>query len=993
MLIFSTFRYVNNMSINQLNQTIQAIRDILANKRSADPDIAKDFSELFRSTNRRLNQVSVLLSQNENMQAHSLSEQAPALPDLIRAFGFEKSAEWASLCRKQGWPHPGSFDSRQVMLVLESYGDGSRSKTSVTDEFRGKMLKGDRAGAVTTLRVALRKNPKDKWAQTELDKILAVETQARIIQMQKILQLGDRDSLNRAFDEYEGLGFPPVEGELFNQIVNECIKYRKTELEKELQNAPAKLEGWKKNGDWGSALEYSDGIRVRAREVGIKIGVKGNLLSLMGWADSCREEENRKNDIKNTEAELKKVLSDYEASISYREKKSLPQIRNQLGTLEQYRRRGEELKHDWTEDLEARRHKIQLHLKKEEAIHLQKMRLGIGTIVFATLAVLTAGGWFVYDKAKAEGETKKVVQAIEHAKNQKTVTELKKLLQTYEEKDISQDITQKEHKSKIQAEIERAMAGASDVEKAIEDFRLKLGAPKRDWEDEGKELRLIEKRIEECYVEYRTHLGDLKSKAEKHWLKLADEKRQSDSSTLNKTLSECKMEYEGIKPGDGTAVLRLKPLNDKLHFLIKENESMPSAVSLDKGSLENAKELSDRVSKKLKIATEIESIRTEVAQAANEHSEKKYYQALEKLALQPEISAEPLKVLKSVSKLSETAGKLREKIWIPFNDSIQYESAEGRNSLYENATPKEKELSGEIMEAAFLDDIYIYHIPDETAGTLRISKVYSIGKIQDKYQDSRGRWYAKTCRLFNTDSKEPDIKKRLQLSTDKTEPTATEEPVSRLFRESGMRFFLEALKEGSAKAPTINVGRMMDHIVKATNVPDSGKVFLLQKLAELCALRPQIYGVAYLPWYSSYVEKLKETTVKDAEWLNARSSENYLVNISSLPKNSESQIEFFSTLVNTGMSTELILAGFVPENGLFPEITEVQGGYVILLQSGKIEVLDMKKDGLPPYTPIYQLKRNPLEIINHAQKKSGVSDAEVKQYITVNYPSLQQYIK
>jgi len=981
------------MSINQLNQTIQAIRDILANKRSPDPDIAKDFSELFRSTNRRLSQVSVLLSQNEKMQAHSLSEQAPALPDLIRAFGFEKSAEWAALCRKQGWPHPGSFDSRQVMLVMESYGDGSRSKTLLTDEFRGKMLKGDRAGAVTTLRIALRKDPKDTWAQSELEKILCVETQARLLQMQKILHQGDIRALNRAYEEYESLGFPVLEGDLFNQIASECTKYRKIELEKELQNAPGKLEGWKKAGDWGAALDYSDDIRGRARELGIKIGVKGNLLSLIGWADGCREEENRKNEIKNTEAELKRVLSDYEASISYREKKSLLQIRNQLGTLEQYRRRGEELKHDWSEDLEVRRYKIEQNLKKEETIHLQKIRIGIGTVVITTLAAISIGGWFAYNKVKTENEIKQIVQAIQDAKNQKTVTELEKLLQSFEGKDESTSPLKEAHKAKIQSEIDRAKALAKSVEKEIEEFRLKLENPKRDWDEEIKQIKHLDQKIEECVVEYRPHLSDIKAKIEKQWLHLADEKKRTDSSNLNKAISDCKTECESIKPGDVTAVLRLKPLNDRLHFLVKENEALPEAVSPNKETSENLKDLTDKVSKKLQIASEIEAIRTECANASKEHSEKRYYQALEKLALQPEISTELLKVVKSAAKLSETSAKIRAKIWIPFNDALEYENSDGKGSLYETATPKEKEISRDLLDRAYLDTICIYHIPDETVGTLKMSTVYSIGKIQDKYQDSRGRWYAKSCRIFNTDLKDFEIKKRLLLSTDKSEPIATDEPVSRLFRESGMKAFLEALADGSAKAPKIPVGRIIDHIAKSTDVPESGRAFLLQRLAEICAIRPQVFGVSYLPWYTSYLEKLKAITVNEAEWIMSNSPANPSWNISFVPKNNESQMEFFRNLINLGMTSELTFIDFIPESGLFPEIAEVLGGYVIPLENGKIELLDKKKDGLPPYTPIYQLKNHPSDIINKAQERSGLSTAETKQIIAANYPLLEKYIK
>ena len=981
------------MSINQLNQTIQAIRDILGERRSADPDVAKDFSELFRSTNRRLAQVSVLIAQNEKMQAHSLSEQTPALPDLIRAFGFEKSTEWANLCKKLGLPHPGFFDSRQVMLVMESYGDGSKSKTSLTDEFRGKMLKGDRAGAVTTLRVALRKNPKDSWAEAELAKILSVEMQSRMLQMQKLLQQGDVIALNRAYEEYELFGFPAEESQLFNQIESECTKFRKSELEKELQNAPTKIEGWKKVGDWGSALEYSDGIRGRARELGVKIGVRGNLLSLMEWADSCRAEENRKNDVKNTESELKTLISDYESSISYREKKSLIQIRNQLGTLEHYRRRGEELKHDWSDELEVRRKKIELYLKGQENTHLHKIRLLVGTIVITTISVLSAGGWLAYDKAKKENETKRVVQAIEFAKKQKTVTELEKLLQSFQANDKNTGFIQQEHKAKIQAEIERIKAVATDIENTIEEFRLRLEVPKREWDEESRQIRQLDQRINDCVIEYRAHLSDLKAKTEKQWLKMAGEKKQSDSIILNRSVSECKREYEDIKPADSTAVLRLKPLSEKLYSLIKENEALPAVVSPGKENIDNLKDLADKISKKLKIAEEIESIKTELAQAAIEHSEKRFYQAIDRLALVPEISTDALKAVKAVAKISEIAGKIRAKIWIPFNDSFILETSDEIKPLYETTTPKEKELCRDLLERAFLDNICVYHLPDETVGTLKMSTVYSIGKIRDKYQDSKGRWFAKTCRIYNADLKDFDLKKNVNLSTDKFEPIATDEPVSRLFRESGMKLFLEALADGSAKAPKISVGRIMDHIAKATDVPESGKVFLLQHLAEICAIRPQAYGVSYLPWYAIYLEKLKGITVIDAEWLQSNSPSSVSWNISFLPKNTEAQLIFYKTLVSTGMTSELSLVGYVPENGLFPDITEVQGGYVIPFENGKIEIFDKKREGLAPYTPIYQLKIQPSEIISKAMEKSSISAEETKQIITKHFPLLEKSIK
>jgi hypothetical protein len=63
------------------------------------------------------------------------------------------------------------------------------------------------------------------------------------------------------------------------------------------------------------------------------------------------------------------------------------------------------------------------------------------------------------------------------------------------------------------------------------------------------------------------------------------------------------------------------------------------------------------------------------------------------------------------------------------------------------------------------------------------------------------------------------------------------------------------------------------------------------------------------------------------------------------------------------------------------------------MENGKIEILDKKKDGLPPYTPVYQLKIHPLDIIQKAQEKSGLTAAETKQIITENYPLLEKYIK
>ena len=274
-----------------------------------------------------------------------------------------------------------------------------------------------------------------------------------------------------------------------------------------------------------------------------------------------------------------------------------------------------------------------------------------------------------------------------------------------------------------------------------------------------------------------------------------------------------------------------------------------------------------------------------------------------------------------------------------------------------------------------------------------MSTVYSIDKIKDKYQDSRGRWYAKSCRIYNTDLKDFEIKKQLLLSTDKSEPIATDEPVSRLFRESGMKTFLQALADGSAKAPKMSVGRIIDHIVKTSDAPESGKRFLLQRLVEICAIRPQVYGVSYLPWYASFLDKLKGITVNEAEWIMSNTPASVSLNISFVPKNIESQMEFFRSLISNGMTSDLTIVDFVPESGLFPEIAEVQGGYVIPFENGKIEILDKKKDGLPPYTPVYQLKIHPVDIINKAQEKSGISASETKRIITENYPLLEKYIK
>ena len=307
--------------------------------------------------------------------------------------------------------------------------------------------------------------------------------------------------------------------------------------------------------------------------------------------------------------------------------------------------------------------------------------------------------------------------------------------------------------------------------------------------------------------------------------------------------------------------------------------------------------------------------------------------------------------------------------------------------------PSEEELAGKILKVAGLESqVYQYNLPDDQGRNPQ--RKFSQGTIVQIDTNPLGQLFARKCRLWNENRGEFTMRSNIFLSVSRYPPNAEEEPLSRLFGESKMRLFCERFAEGGALANRISAVTIADRILKDVSAPASGKLFLLQKLHELCSLRPEIHDLRFLPWLQEILVRASEAeAVEENLWLSsaedpaAKSLWSQLV--AGSRANAEADAAFLQAVAAGGAGTEIVFVGHVGADGLFPAGEEA--GAVHLLPpsqpDGGLQLVRGKRDGLRPYTPVYRLRRDPAQIVLEARKKSGVDEAAaeglVREYLPV----------
>ncbi len=552
------------------------------------------------------------------------------------------------------------------------------------------------------------------------------------------------------------------------------------------------------------------------------------------------------------------------------------------------------------------------------------------------------------------------------------------------------------NRARLLAEMERAANLRKELETRIRTLEERLGRDPRSWREEAEEFRGITGGLKELMVEHRKELEEKKAGLEKGWLGKAGEQKARSTARVEALVKEVREVLPQIPLHFAVAAERLELLRGRLGDLQAEMGLSPQEIRPSETLVGQLPELKVQVERKLAVAKELQGLRKELEEASGKKDEKKYLAALEKLMAQPEIPAEEKASMKAVLAWAGGASSWKGVLWSPRISSQSGARLDLPLVLppVGEVLPKEEEAAGKLLEVAGLaSPVYVYRLPDERSRALKT--VFSQGKIEETYPNPKGELFARRCRLWNERKGEFERLTNVYLSSsEQNPPYPEEEALSRLFGDSKMKLFCERFAEGGALANRLSAVMIADRILKDISAPASGKLFLIQKLHELCSLRPEIHDLRFLPWLQEILVRAAEAApVEENLWLSsaedpaAKSLWSQLV--AGSRANAEAQAAFLQAVAAGGAGTEIVFVGHVGADGLFPAGEEA--GAVHLLPpsqpDGGLQLVRGKRDGLRPYTPVYRLRRDPAQIVLDARKKSGVDEAAaeglVREYLPV----------
>lgn len=984
------------MSPNKIQRVVQMAQQIMAGSQGGGADIAQELSELFRQARSRLAQVANLISRGESGQAQDLAERSPPLVEVVQILGFGKLREWNSRCEREGWTPAGDLDRRHILLLQECFQAEGPKSPEMVDHIRGRILRGDRGGAIQALKVFLRQHPGDQWGGEELKKLMAAEAASRCQQMAKLLGQGEMTRLAEAHLEFEAMGLEPSTGTDLGPVLRSVEAFRRARLEEELVRAAEKLEEWKRRGSWREAGEYGDQLRAEAAALGIKLGTRGNLTSLLKWADDCRDEDERKVRVAQAEKDVELFLDTFEQARGSRIPLKRGEVSQALAQLRAFRRLAEDLRHGWSERVEGKRARVEKVLLAKEKAEVLRQRLLLVTLLGVVTVALATGGSLTYLRLRENKEMEQVARMIERCRAEKTISEIENYLEGLPPAEPGDSTVTRQNRARLMAEVARAASQQKGLEKQISVLEERLSREPRSWREEKEAFVKIQVELQELMAEHRKEWEEKKATLEKGWLAKASAEREKNTMRLQALEKDIREELENIKVQFDVAVLRLELKRDEITDLQQELALWPPEIRPSEAFTGNLAELKVQIDRKLVVAKELQGLRLELEESSRKKDEKKYLAALERLAAQPEIPAEERASIKAVLAWAEGRERWKQLLWAPREPAV----AENRSILpltlapAGEVLPKEAEMAGEILEVAGLEGaVYLYNLPEEKSRKLR--KEFSQGTIDQTYQNPRGELFARKCSLWNESKGEFTMRSNIFLSASNIPPHAEEEPLSRLFSESKMRAFCERLKDGGIPAGRISAVMIADRILRADQAPASGKIFLLQKLHELCSLRPETHDLRFLPWMREILAVAGEASaIGENVWLSSTEDASDKPLWSKLASanrpNAEAQAAFLQTVAAGGEKAEIAFVGHIGTDGLFPVDEETRVVHLVPpgQAGGDLQLIYGKRDGLRPFTPVYRLKMDPSLIVREATKKSGIDEATAEGLVREYLPTV-----
>lgn len=185
--------------MKEIPPAIQLLKNALADLK-ASPAVqraATDYSRWCREAEQRLEQVASMLSKGSDYQALQVSEQEPALLDLVALLSFGSEKALQEFCEANHLPVPPLLDAKTVQALEALYARGLTANHPLYKDLRAAALARDDTKALRIVRTILKLNPTDANARAEQLRLENKHFQETLDALKNALKSDDEGLISR----------------------------------------------------------------------------------------------------------------------------------------------------------------------------------------------------------------------------------------------------------------------------------------------------------------------------------------------------------------------------------------------------------------------------------------------------------------------------------------------------------------------------------------------------------------------------------------------------------------------------------------------------------------------------------------------------------------------------------------------------------------------------------------------------------------------------
>lgn len=848
----------------------------------SDRDLAEEYAEACLRINERLSQCARMIDEGSAVQALMLAEEKPNLLDAVAALSFAQSAEWYESCALSALRQAPKIDRNAVHKVNDLYNKGNKTEQTkaLYKQFRAAMAARDDTSALDTIRTIASLDSADLDAAKELTRLERKRREDLLKAISMALASGDDGETISLLEQGRKLGMPDsrdLEGAI---AVERRVLTQKAR--EEIAGIIPTLSELEQLGRWQQCGERATRVKALCSAYHIELpGADSALVAVaMAHFDSCRQEALHRARFKESAAALSDCADRIQSGEKSSSKKTLDDVEEQRLQLKKAYEKAKEFLLPIPDALVTRVGQVASDLDSE-ILRLRTRRkvrnISLATCSALLLLALVVGGYFVLRAGQLASELRNFVS------EGKSIP-LRKLSEQIEEQHSAYLAvpTLKSALLEANAWLEGVTAKTTAAESSL--VRARSLAEEEFANSTPEEAAAIFDQANKAVDQLPGDLGETMrpqlAEAENKlsiWLASMRDGRVVAAKAKIQQSRELAAKVDASVTGDELREA-LTPFASSVEELIESTESQVEQMRLPAGV---KADISDLVAKLEQAMALLESHNAAMASLAVAASAEEYAAAIKSLA---EVQMPRSPLVKAAQNLATK--KLDEhqflgamvlpsapEVWTAIKGAQDLGSAPQPQATRESEVDRLREL----LNSENIAGVHEATLQDRDGAPSASSgrKIFIRGKMNitqpgDGVTRASGTIYDPALsggklnfepRTFNYTYTAATSMQSGQRIDKQTESDAS---------QAMQKFGLETLVNADGSKYQQNILAMMDKVAAARSAPPLVKAYVLQELAAILRLRPNEWGLVWVPALDEHLQEMKRLaggSLESGDWM------------------------------------------------------------------------------------------------------------------------------